>query len=69
MVLNIQNKNIITISNVHKSCVLKPFINPIRLFSPTYINPNITNIDIPYNAVTIIYASIFDVVLFILITP
>ena len=55
-----------TNKNVTKSFILKVVINPIRLFSPVYITPNATNKDITYNIITIIYANIFDNILFIL---
>ena len=58
-----------TNKNVTKSFILKAAINPIRLFSPVYITPNVIDSDITYKIITITYASSFDSILFILITP
>ena len=43
-----------TNKNVTKSFILKAVINPIRLFSPVYITPNVIDSDIIYKIVTII---------------
>ena len=53
-----------TNKNVTKSFILKAVINPIRLFSPVYITPNVIDSDITYKIITITYANIFDSILF-----